>query len=71
MDGLRAALGRDFPLIYRISASEYLGGLTVADSGRFCRRLVEHGIDAINVTGSIYESNRVAGGPWDPLEVLN
>ncbi len=68
VDGLRAALGRDFPLIYRISASEYLpGGLTVADSGRFCRRLVEHGIDAINVTGSIYESNRVAGGPWDPL----
>lgn len=68
VDGLRAALGRDYPLIYRISADEFLpDGLTVTDSGEFCALLVEHGIDAISVSGSTYETNRVAGGPWDPL----
>ncbi|MEA4944817.1 MAG: FAD-dependent oxidoreductase [Propionicimonas sp.] len=68
LDGLRAALGREYPLIYRISANEFLpDGLTVPDTGAFCTQLVEHGIDAINVSGSIYETNRVAGGPWDPL----
>ncbi len=68
LDGLRAALGRDFPVIYRISAEEYVpGGLTLADTGPFCVHLVEHGIDAINVSGGTYEANCVAGGPWDAL----
>lgn len=68
LDGLRSALGRDYPLICRISADEFLpDGLTVADTAEFCGLLVEHGIDAISVSGSTYESNRVAGGPWDPV----
>ncbi len=71
VDGLRAALGRDYPMIYRISANEFLpDGLTLEQTGSFCAELVEHGIDAISVSGSTYESNRVAGGPWEPLGVF-
>ncbi len=68
VDALRAALGPEMALIYRISADEYLpDGLTVADSAEFCVRLVEHGIDAIDVSGGTYESGKTAGGPDEPL----
>ncbi|HSN10488.1 MAG TPA: NAD(P)/FAD-dependent oxidoreductase [Propionibacteriaceae bacterium] len=68
VDGLRAALGPEFPIIYRISADEYLpDGLSVEDSAEFCVQLVEHGIDAIHVSGGTYESGHSAGGPEDAL----
>ena len=68
VDAVRAEVGPDFPIIYRISANEYLpDGLTSQDSAQFCVRLVEHGINAIHVSGSTYESNRVAGTEALPL----
>lgn len=68
VDGLRAALGPEMALIYRITADEYLpDGLRVADSAEFCVRLVEHGIDAINVSGGTYESGKTAAGPDEVL----
>lgn len=57
VDAVRAAVGPDYPVIYRISANEYLpDGLTTADTGEFCGQLVEHGIDAIHISGGTYES---------------
>lgn len=68
VDAIRAEVGLDYPVVYRISANEYLpDGLTPQDSAAFCRRLVEHGIDAIHVSGSTYESNRAAGTEELPL----
>lgn len=68
VDAVRAAVGPDYPVIYRISANEYLpDGLTAQDSAEFCKKLIEHGIDAIHVSGSTYESNRVAGTEEIPL----
>lgn len=68
VDGLRAALGPETALIYRITADEYLpDGLTVAESAEFCVLLVEHGIDAINVSGGTYETGKTAAGPDEPL----
>ncbi|HET7724913.1 MAG TPA: FAD-dependent oxidoreductase [Propionibacteriaceae bacterium] len=68
VDGLRAELGPEMPLLYRISADEYLpDGLTVEDSAAFCVQLVDHGIDAINVSGGTYESGKTAAGPEEPL----
>lgn len=43
--------GQDFPLIFRISADEYLpGGLTLAESREICRELVKAGVDALHVS---------------------
>lgn len=68
VDGLRAALGDSMALIYRITADEFLpDGLSVADTAEFCVRLVEHGIDAINVSGGTYESGKTAAGPDEIL----
>ncbi|MEW5911194.1 MAG: FAD-dependent oxidoreductase [Thermodesulfobacteriota bacterium] len=51
---VRRRVGPDFPVICRISAAEFvLGGLTLADSQRIAQALVEHGADAIHVSGGI------------------
>ena len=56
---LRAALGPDFPIIYRLSAVEGIeGGLTLDDTLYFAQRLEEAGIDCIDVSAGIYETPR-------------
>ena len=53
VEGIRAAVGPDFPIIFRLSADEYIeGGLTA-------QRLESAGVDALSVVASIYESP-----PW-------
>jgi len=43
--------GKDFPLIFRISADEYLpGGLTLEETKVICRELERAGIDALHVS---------------------
>lgn len=54
---VRAKVGNDFPVIYRISAEEYVaGGLTIEETKVFSRILAEAGVDAIHVSGGVYES---------------
>lgn len=54
---IRAAVGRDFPLIFRVSGHEYMpGGNTNEEMAEFCRRLEKEGVDAINVTGGWHET---------------
>lgn len=51
---IRAACGRDFPLMFRISLEEYIGPKGYhADTGiKICQMLEAWGVDAINVTAS-------------------
>lgn len=54
---IRERLGRDFPLLYKLSAEEHLaGGLTLADTVPVARRLVEAGVDAVVASAGTYAS---------------
>ena len=60
VEGVRAAVGPDFPIIFRISADEYIeGGLTLEDNKLIVQRLESAGVDALSVSAGIYESS-----PW-------
>jgi 2,4-dienoyl-CoA reductase-like NADH-dependent reductase (Old Yellow Enzyme family)/thioredoxin reductase len=65
---LRAAVGKDYPIGYRISANEFVaGGLEVEESAAFCGMLADGGIDLIDVTGGTYESAaKMFQGPESP-----
>lgn len=57
VEGMRAALGPDYPILFRMCADEYIdGGLTLEVSKIIARRLVEAGVDALDITSGIYES---------------
>jgi 2,4-dienoyl-CoA reductase-like NADH-dependent reductase (Old Yellow Enzyme family)/thioredoxin reductase len=44
-------VGQDFPLIFRVSAEEYLpGGLTLEEAKVICRELEKVGVDALHVS---------------------
>jgi 2,4-dienoyl-CoA reductase-like NADH-dependent reductase (Old Yellow Enzyme family)/thioredoxin reductase len=54
---VRAVVGPDYPIGYRISMEEFLvGGLTLSDTIPFCRQLARAGIDLIDITAGIYET---------------
>jgi 2,4-dienoyl-CoA reductase-like NADH-dependent reductase (Old Yellow Enzyme family)/thioredoxin reductase len=60
VEGIRMVVGPDFPIIFRLSADEYVeGGLTLEDNKLIVRRLEAAGVDAISVSSGIYEST-----PW-------
>jgi 2,4-dienoyl-CoA reductase-like NADH-dependent reductase (Old Yellow Enzyme family)/thioredoxin reductase len=65
---LRAVVGKDFPIGYRISAVEFVpGGLEIEESAAFCGMLADAGIDLIDVTASTYESAvKMFQGPESP-----
>ena len=57
VEGIRAATGPDFPILFRLSADEYVeGGLTLDDTKNIARKLETTGVDAIHVAAGIYES---------------
>lgn len=57
---VRAAVGPDVPLLYRMSAEEHVeGGLTLADACRVAPWLEAVGVDLIDISAGIYES-----APW-------
>jgi len=54
---VRETVGENYPVLYRLSSEEFVtGGLTIEDIKEFAPMLVEHGIDAIHVSGGVYES---------------
>jgi 2,4-dienoyl-CoA reductase-like NADH-dependent reductase (Old Yellow Enzyme family)/thioredoxin reductase len=60
IEGIRMTVGPDFPIIFRMSADEYIeGGLTLEDNKLVAQRLEAAGVDAISVSAGIYESP-----PW-------
>ncbi len=55
---VRKEVGDAFPIIYRMSSEEFVdGGLTVEDTMAFSVILSDNGIDAIHVSGGVYESS--------------
>ena len=51
------SLGKDFPLMVRISASEFIpGGITLRDGQKIARRLEELGVKAIHVSGGTHDT---------------
>ena len=56
-DAVRTAMGRDYPLIVRLSGHDFMpGGITNKEVGIFASQLEKHGIDAFNITGGWHES---------------
>lgn len=55
---IRGAVGPDFPIIYRMSAEEFVnGGLTLKETSVFSKKLVEEGINALHISGGVYETS--------------
>ncbi len=73
IEGIRERVGRDYPVTLRISADEFLresmfpfqeDGLLLDEAVEICKYLVPFGLDAINVSGGIYETMNQA---WEPI----
>ena len=51
MEAVRGAVGKDYPVFIKLSGNDYFeGGLTTEESLYVARRLVEDGIDCIEVS---------------------
>lgn len=58
VQALRAELGDEIPIGYRMTADEFIdGGLGIEESAEFAGMLAEAGVDLIDVSGGFYESN--------------
>ena len=56
---VRKAIGKSFPLFYRLGADDFLpGGLTPEEGRRAAAHLAEAGIDCIDVSGGLIGSGR-------------
>jgi len=57
VEGVRLAVGPDFPIIIRLNGDEHIeGGLTLEDSKLIAQRLESAGVDALSISAGIYES---------------
>lgn len=72
IEAIRVKVGRDFPVIMRISLDEFLDrsvfphdreGLKMQEGIEICKYLVPFGLDAVNVSAGTYESMNTA---WEP-----
>lgn len=62
--GIKKKLGPNFPVIFRISADEFVdGGIKLEESKTIAKILEETGIDAIHVSAGTYESMHAAVEP--------
>ncbi|MEE9491507.1 MAG: FAD-dependent oxidoreductase [Dehalococcoidia bacterium] len=60
VEGVRLAVGPDFPIIIRLNGDEHIeGGLTLEDNKLIAQRLESAGVDALSISAGIYESP-----PW-------
>ena len=56
---IREAVGNDFPLLIKMNCEDFSeGGLTVAESIEAAKRMVEAGLDAIEISGGILTSGK-------------
>ncbi|HPZ11476.1 MAG TPA: FAD-dependent oxidoreductase [Bacillota bacterium] len=56
-DAVRAAVGGDFPVIFRMNADEGVeGGITPEEGREFAGLLEKAGVDALHVSGGVYGS---------------
>jgi 2,4-dienoyl-CoA reductase-like NADH-dependent reductase (Old Yellow Enzyme family)/threonine dehydrogenase-like Zn-dependent dehydrogenase len=58
LKGIKEKAGRQFPVIVRISADEFVdGGLELPESIEVAKLLESYGVDAVHVSTGIFESN--------------
>ncbi len=58
VEALRAELGEDFPIGYRMTADEYVAdGLGISEAAEFAGMLADASVDLIDISGGFYESN--------------
>ncbi len=61
---IKEKVGAGYPVIHRLSSAEFVAdGLTIEETTRFAAMLAADGIDAIHVSGGVYESAGVVIGP--------
>ncbi|WEM44985.1 NADH:flavin oxidoreductase (plasmid) [Photobacterium sp. DA100] len=63
----RKLVGDDFPILVKLTATEFFeGGLTFDDTRTVCRKLEEVGVDAIIISGNIHgKANTMIGQSFD------
>jgi 2,4-dienoyl-CoA reductase (NADPH2) len=62
VSAVRAAVGNDYPVGYRFIADEYVpGGLTLADTQPFAKRLAQLGVAYLSVMTGCYDSFALPG----------
>lgn len=61
---MRKEVGEDYPLLIKMNADDLIeGGLKVEEAVRIAVRLEEMGLDAVEVSGGMYESNLKTAQP--------
>lgn len=66
LESVREKVGKSFPIIFRISADEFVdGGLKLDDTKKIARSLQAGGIDAIHINAGIAETYHKAMPPAD------
>ena len=72
VQGIRKALGNDYPIIFRISGEELVpGGRKIIETAAICRAMEDVGVDAMHITAASYGSINWIIQPSDmPLGVL-
>jgi len=69
---IREKVGKDFPLLYRLSAEEYVpGGLTVEDAKQVAKMVEKAGVDAVHVSAGCYGALQMIIPPLDLPAGLN
>lgn len=59
---IRAKVGNDYSVLVKLNAADFLdGGIEIDESVQIARALSEEGIDAIEISGSMFESYRGKG----------
>jgi 2,4-dienoyl-CoA reductase-like NADH-dependent reductase (Old Yellow Enzyme family)/thioredoxin reductase len=69
---IRQLVGPDFPVFFRISGDELVPmGRTVAESIEIAKRLVQEGVNVIDVSIGVMESSQVTSAPPDMEQGFN
>jgi 2,4-dienoyl-CoA reductase-like NADH-dependent reductase (Old Yellow Enzyme family)/thioredoxin reductase len=66
LKGIRKRLGADYPVLFRISGSEFTpDGFTPEDAVKFSEALEKNGVTAISISGGLGHVNHIAIPPGD------
>ncbi|TDT63585.1 NADH:flavin oxidoreductase [Fonticella tunisiensis] len=68
---MREKVGEDFPILVKLTASEFFeGGLSFEETRLICKKLEEIGIDAIEISGNIHgKAKSMVGEVFDDHEI--
>ena len=61
IEAIRQALGNDFPILVKMNCADFAdGGLTVADSITAARKMVDAGLDAVELSGGLLTGGKLS-----------